>query len=390
VVKRARIGDGTRGTILVTGGAGYVGSHIVKALALAGFRPLIYDKFTTGSSAITNWGIVERGDMTDHARLRSVITEYKPLAVIHAATSPGMSDPDRPQNAYDSIMLGTLNLLDVMRDTSISLLCLIASSALYGESSALYLTEEASVRPLTAYGASLAAVETMISDFSLVGDLRWVSLRLFSAAGADPDLDMGWRLTDSHRLIPTALDAASDHRSFVPVYGSHFATRDGTALRDYVHVSDIADVTLRSLEGLFSNRAAGPYNIGTGVEYSVFDVIHAVERIVQKKPTIRYEAKRKDEPPMLSADPARAALELLWKPKQSSLDYIVSTEWAYRQALWQTRSEAGLLGMRLTSPEDTMIRNANPSSFVSSGDLREQDHAHKDVLDKLDAFLEEK
>ena len=326
--------------------------------------------------------------MSDGVRLSAIMSGYKPLAVIHAATSPGMTLSNSPRSAYDNIVIGTLNLLEAMRASQISMLCVMASAAIYGDSSALSLSEQAQVRPLTPYGASLAAIETMISDFSFVGDLRWASLRLFSAAGADPELDFGSRLEGDNRLLPIALDAATGHRSNVPVYGSHFLTRDGSALRDYVHVTDIADATMRSLEGLFSNRAAGPYNIGSGREYSVFEVLQCVERITGKKPSLRYEAKRPFEPPILSADISRAEQELLWTPKYSALATIVTTEWEYRKTLWQARSDAGLLGMRKIEPQQDPHRKSFGHEPADGNVIDLEHDTHEELLKKLDLFLE--
>lgn len=321
-----------RGNILVTGGAGYIGSHACKALSRAGYLPVTYDNLVHGHASAVKWGPLERGDILDRGRLDVVISQYQPSAIMHFAAFAyvGESVTD-PGKYYRNNVAGSLNVLEAARDYGIDQLVFSSTCATYGVPDRLPITEDTLQTPINPYGASKLMVERMMSDFGAAHGLRSVILRYFNAAGADPDNEIGERHDPETHLIPLVLDAASGRRAQVTVFGTDYDTPDGTCIRDYIHVSDLADAHVRAIDLLGTGAASRVFNVGTGHGYSVRQVIDAVSRIAGSTVPVEYGSRRAGDPAALVSDASRARDELGWEPRMPGLDQIVSTAWAWHQ-----------------------------------------------------------
>lgn len=324
----------TRPVVLVTGGAGYIGSHACKALSRAGYLPVTYDSLVYGHEWAVKWGPLERGDILDRARLNEVIETHKPKAIMHFAAfayvGESVSDPGK---YYKNNVVGSLNLLEAARDFGIEKFVFSSTCATYGVPEALPITEDTPQRPINPYGASKMMVERMIADFSAAHGLRSMSLRYFNAAGADPDGDIGEDHDPETHLIPLVLDAATGASSDVKVFGSDYETRDGTCVRDYVHVCDLAEAHVLALRSLERGDPSAVYNLGTGDGATVLEVIRAVQWATNLPVSTSFEGRRAGDPPVLLADATCAREGLGWVPKMSTMDEIVATAWAWRRAL---------------------------------------------------------
>lgn len=381
-VWRSRQKNMSRGNVLVTGGAGYVGCHVAKALSQIGYIPVVFDNLSTGNADFVRFGPLERGDLRDAERLSQVFAQHGPIAVVHCATSNSehRSAAD-PLSHYIRIAAGTLSLLEAMRRNAVTNLCLMSGASVYGDHSSLLVAEHATTNPLNAYGACLSAIENMTADFGQVATMNWVSLRLFSVAGADIESGLGEDHEIETSLVPCAIDATLGHRPFLPILGSHYATRDGSALRDYVHVCDVARAAAISVEKLLKGSALGPYNIGTGTDRTVLEIVAVIERLTGLKCPVRYEAKRLDVPYALSADVSRARDELGWVPTQSDIDTIIGSALVYRQALWERR-QRDKSGVARLEEAAVIMHHESISDFAETPKDRD------DILKKLDDFLE--
>jgi UDP-glucose-4-epimerase GalE len=319
--------------ILVTGGAGYIGSHCCKALAAAGFEPVVYDNFSNGIRRHVRWGPVIEGDMRDGAALRAAMRETRPEAVIHFAALALVGESEKePARYWDVNVGGTLRLLEAMRDASVPHLVFSSTCAVYGEPEEVPIREAAPHRPVSPYGASKSTCERMMLDFDRAHGLRSMRLRYFNAAGADPDGEIGeWHEPETH-LIPVALDAALGRRPHLEIFGSDYPTPDGTAVRDYLHVMDLADAHIAALERLLDGAPSDALNLGTGHGTSVTELIRAVESVTGKTVPVRSAPRRAGDPPALVADPARAESVLGWRAKRD-LDDMIATAWRWHQKL---------------------------------------------------------
>jgi UDP-glucose-4-epimerase GalE len=319
--------------ILVTGGAGYIGSHCCKALAAAGFEPVVYDSFSTGIRRHVRWGPAIEGDMRDGAALRAAMRDMRPEAVIHFAALALVGESEKePARYWDVNVGGTLRLLEAMRDASVPHLVFSSTCAVYGEPEEVPIRETAPHRPVSPYGASKSTCERMMLDFDRAHGLRSMRLRYFNAAGADPDGEIGeWHEPETH-LIPVALDAALGRRPYLEIFGSDYPTPDGTAVRDYLHVMDLADAHVAALERLLNGAPSDALNLGTGHGTSVTELIRAVESVTGKTVPVRSGPRRAGDPPALVADPARAESVLGWRAKRD-LDDMIATAWRWHQKL---------------------------------------------------------
>ena len=312
--------------VLVTGGAGYIGSHACKALAKAGVTPVVYDSLVYGHEWAVKWGPLERGDILDRERLDVVIRKYRPQAVIHFAAyayvGESVSDPGK---YYRNNVAGTINLLESMRDNGIADIVFSSTCATYGIPESLPITEHTLQAPINPYGRSKLMVENMLADFSRAHAMGWTALRYFNAAGADPDAEIGESHSPETHLIPLVLDAALGLREAITIYGTDYDTPDGTCIRDYVHVSDLADAHVRALAALKNGGASGAFNLGTDSGNSVRAVIKAVERATGRTVPVIEGPRREGDPAVLIADAARARFELGWTPRFTELTKIVDT-----------------------------------------------------------------
>ena len=318
--------------ILVTGGAGYVGAHACKALAARGYRPIVFDNLVYGHEAAVKWGPLEVGDIADRARLDAVIAEHQPLAVMHFAafTYVGESVAD-PGKYYRNNVAGTLSLLEAMRDHRIGKLVFSSTAATYGTPDAVPIPETAVKAPINPYGQSKWIAEQMIADFAVAHGLRSAALRYFNAAGADPDGEIGECHDPESHLIPLAMQAVTGDGPPLTLFGDDYPTPDGTCIRDYIHVSDLADAHVRALEQLDHRAGAEAFNLGTGKGASVREVLDVVGRVAGKPVPHSIGPRRAGDPAALVSDPAKAMRELGWHPHLSDLEDIVVNAWAWHQ-----------------------------------------------------------
>lgn len=326
--------------VLVTGGAGYIGSHGCKALADAGAMPITYDNLVYGHEWAVKWGPLERGDILDRNQLDAVIRKYRPQAVVHFAAFAyvGESVAD-PGKYYRNNFAGTLTILEAMRDHGIADIVFSSTCATYGAPMTLPITEGTPQVPISPYGRSKLWVEQMLADFSRAHGVSWTALRYFNAAGADIDAGIGESHDPETHLIPLALDAARGMGKAVSIFGTDCDTPDGTCIRDYVHVSDLANAHVLALGALKSGGASGAFNLGTDRGHSVREVIAAVERAAGRKVPVVDSARRDGDPAVLVADASRARSELGWVPRHVELAEIVQSA-----ARWHGRSASGMAG----------------------------------------------
>jgi UDP-arabinose 4-epimerase len=316
--------------ILVTGGAGYIGSHVCKVLARAGFEPIVYDNLLRGHRAAVRWGTLEVGDMTNEDRLHEVFERHRPTSVMHfaALTYVGESVSD-PALYYRNNVVGTLALLSAMRRFGVGTLVFSSTCATYGNPVRLPLTEDHPREPINPYGASKLTVERILADYSMAYGLRSTVLRYFNAAGADPDGEIGEDHDPETHAVPLAIMAAAGKGPPFRIFGTDYPTPDGSAIRDYIHVLDLAEAHLSALMYLLNGGAAGVFNLGTGTGTSVLELIASVERAGSRQVPVVHAPRRPGDPPVLVADAQRAVATLGWQPRYRDIDEIVATAWSW-------------------------------------------------------------
>jgi UDP-arabinose 4-epimerase len=320
-------------TIFVTGGAGYVGSHACKALAAAGYRPVVYDNLSRGFAELVKWGPLVQGDLGDRTALDAAFAVHKPVAVMHFAAFAFVPESVAdPYLYYRNNMAGTLTLLEAMRAASVDRLVFSSTCAVYGSVTKTPIPETTPTAPVNAYGESKLMVERMLADAARAYGLRWTALRYFNACGADPDGETGELHDPEPHLIPRALMAATGEIPLLDVFGEDWPTPDGTCVRDYIHVADLAAAHVAALRRLEKGGEPGPFNLGTGSGLSVREIVDAVVRVTGRKVPTRIGPRRPGDPPALVADAARARAELGFAPKFSDIDTIVSTAWRWYRA----------------------------------------------------------
>ncbi|MBA2411099.1 MAG: UDP-glucose 4-epimerase GalE [Gammaproteobacteria bacterium] len=324
-----------KNAVLVTGGAGYIGSHTCKALSQVGYTPVAYDNLVYGHRQAVRWGPMEKGDISDRGRLEEVISRYKPRAVVHFAAYAYVGESVRePSKYYRNNVAGSLTLLEVMRGYEINSLVFSSTCATYGLPQSAAISEDHPQQPINPYGASKLMIERMLKDFDQAYDFRHVALRYFNAAGADPEGDIGENHEPETHLIPLVIQTALGKRSHVDIYGADYETPDGTAVRDYIHVTDLAKAHVQALKYLERGRNSVMLNLGVGRGCSVREVIRCVEAVTGKSISVREMPKRAGDPPILVADARRADEILGWRPVCSGLEDIVDTAWR-----WHSRHE---------------------------------------------------
>ena len=318
--------------ILVTGGAGYVGSHTCKALADAGYCPITVDNLTTGHDWAVRWGPLEKIDIRQSERLVDVICRHRVSAVIHfaALSLVGQSFVD-PGHYYDVNVGGTLSLLTAMQATDVRKIVFSSSCAVYGIPENLPISEAESQKPINPYGRTKAATESMLTDFAAAHDFRVAALRYFNAAGANPESEIGEAHDPETHLIPLVIETALGNRPAIDVYGDDYDTEDGTCLRDYIHVNDLARAHVAALDYLDGQGGFHAFNLGNGKAYSVLDVISAVENRVSRPVPKRVIARRQGDPAALYADAGKARQALNWETRESDLATIVDSAVRWHQ-----------------------------------------------------------
>jgi UDP-glucose-4-epimerase GalE len=318
--------------ILVTGGAGYIGSHTAKVLAGAGHEPVSFDDMSQGHEWAVRWGPLERGSLSDPARLAEVFASARIDAVVHFAASAlvGESMTD-PAKYFRNNAVGTLNLLEAMRATGVGTIVFSSTCATYGTPVRVPIDETHPQAPMNPYGESKLMVEKMLRWYGDAYGLRWIALRYFNAAGADPDCEIGEDHDPESHLIPLVIGAARGTRPAVKILGTDYGTPDGTAVRDYVHVMDLADAHLRALDRLRAGTPSQAINLGTGHGHSVREVVDTVARVSGRMVPAVESPRRPGDPPELVAAPARAREVLGWTCQYADLETIVRHAWAWHE-----------------------------------------------------------
>ena len=318
--------------ILVTGGAGYIGGHTAKLLAAAGHHPIVFDDLSQGHERVVKWGPLERGSLADPARLAEVFASRKIDAVMHFAASAlvgeSMTDPSK---YFRNNTVGTLNLLEAMRVAGVSAIVFSSTCATYGDPVRVPIDETHPQAPVNPYGESKLMSEKMLRWYGDVHGLRWIALRYFNAAGADPDGEIGEDHDPESHLVPLVIGAAQGARPPVRIMGTDYATPDGTAVRDYIHVMDLADAHLRALDRLGAGTPSQAMNLGTGHGHSVREVVDTVARVSGRSVPAIEAARRPGDPPVLVAAPARAHQVLGWTCRYADLETIVRHAWAWHE-----------------------------------------------------------
>jgi len=322
-----------RSAVLVTGGAGYIGSHACKALAQAGYLPVAFDNLSLGHRHAVRWGPLVVADVIDRTAVESALREHEVAAVIHFAASAYVGDSMRdPAAYYRNNVLTTLSLMDAMRLCRVSTLVFSSSCSVYGSPDRLPIDETHPLRPLSPYGQSKLDCENALRWYGLAYGLRWMALRYFNAAGADPEGALGEDHEPETRLVPRAVLAALERGPALEVLGTDYSTPDGTAIRDYVHVSDLARAHVLALEALQRGVEPQVLNLGTGRGYSVLDVIRAIEASSRRQVPRRTAPRRDGDPAEVVADPRRARAVLDWTPALSTIEQIVATAWSWHSS----------------------------------------------------------
>ncbi len=319
--------------ILVVGGAGYVGSHTCMALAESGYTPVVYDNFSHGHREFVQWGDYVEGDIRDREQLRSAFQRFKPDAVLHFAALIEVGESTaRPAAFYDNNVAGSIALIEEAERFGVEALVFSSTCATYGEPRFLPLDETHPQVPLNPYGQSKLIVERVLSDMDKYANLRSVCLRYFNAAGADPEARIGeWHEPETH-AIPIALDNVLGLRDGFRVNGDDYDTRDGTCIRDYIHVLDLADAHVRAVKYLLGGGSSGVYNLGTGTGTSVRELLKSIEVITGKSFSSEAGPRREGDSPVLVADNTKARSDLGWTPVRN-LDQIISDAWKWHLKL---------------------------------------------------------
>ena len=319
-------------TILVTGGAGYIGSHACKALKVAGYTPVTFDNLVTGWRDAVKFGPFEQGDRSDRARLDEVFAKYKPAAVMHFAAlsqvGEAMSEPGR---YWRNNVAGSLTLAEAAVAAGCLNFVFSSTCATYGEHDNVVLDESTPQIPLNAYGASKRAVENILRDFEAAHGLRHVIFRYFNVAGADPEAEVGEHHRPETHLIPVMLEAIDGKRPALTIHGTDYATPDGTCIRDYVHVCDLVDAHVLGLNWLEQGKGSQVFNLGTGKGFLVREVIDASRSVTNREVPFSEGPRRAGDATKLVSGSTRAEADLGWEPKRSTMPHMIADAWRWHQ-----------------------------------------------------------
>lgn len=325
--------------ILVTGGAGYIGSHVCKELARSGYFPITYDNLSTGHSYSVKWGPLINADLADRKVLDQAFTEYKPKAVIHfAGSSMLMESIHEPHTYYRNNLSHSLNLMEAMKEHEVNSLVFSSSCATYGIPKKIPITETEPQRPINPYGRSKWMIEQILNDFEDAYSMHSISLRYFNAAGADFASEIGEHHDHETHIVPLVLFTAMGIKDQVTIYGTDFPTPDGTAIRDFIHVTDLACAHVSALKWVMEHQKSSAINLGTSKGFSVKQIIQSIEKFTGKLIPFIAEKRRKGEPPILVADNEKAYRLLNWKPKDSDLMKIIESAWGWHQKQLQNKT----------------------------------------------------
>ena len=319
--------------ILVTGGAGYIGSHVVKLLGENKYKVLTYDNLSTGHRRAVLYGDLIKADLADKETLRKVFKEFKPDAVMHFAASIVVPESVKnPLKYYKNNVVNTINLLEVMEEFGVKNFIFSSSAAVYGIPEKIPISENAPLNPINPYGETKATVERILRDLANSRDnFRYISLRYFNVAGADPEGKIGFAYPEATHLIIRALKVAKGEIEKLEIYGTDYPTPDGTCIRDYIHVMDIAEAHLIALEYLLDGGESDVFNCGYGHGFSVKEVVETVKKVTGREFKVIEAERRPGDSPFLVADNSKIKKKLQWKPKYDDLGFIIKTAWDWEK-----------------------------------------------------------
>lgn len=318
--------------VLVTGGAGYIGSHAAKALYHAGHVPVVVDSLVRGNRQLVKWGPFVQGDIGDRGLLREVMTTHKVDALMHFAAFAYVGESmTAPARYFHNNTYKAGALLETAAVCGVKTIVFSSTCAVYGEPRVLPITEDHPLAPVNPYGESKEMTERVLKWLGRIENMQWVSLRYFNAAGADAEGETGELHDPETHLIPLAIEASTAQGRPLQLFGDDYETPDGTAVRDYVHVTDLANAHVRALEYLGEGKPSAAFNLGTGRGHSVREVLEAVSNVAGRKPSFEMRPRRAGDPGILIAGCSKAREKLGWEPKHSDLDNIIATAWNWMQ-----------------------------------------------------------
>ncbi|HEC11166.1 MAG TPA: UDP-glucose 4-epimerase GalE [Acidimicrobiales bacterium] len=329
--------------LLVSGGAGYIGSHTCRALTEAGHQVVVLDDLSAGHAVAVNGLTLVEGDVGDAGTVEEVWRYHGPIdGVVHFAgfIEVGRSISE-PLAFYDNNLLAASVLLEAAVNHKVRAFVFSSTAAVYGTPEVQPIPEDAPIAPINPYGRSKAMLEAILADVDAAHGLPWAALRYFNACGAHPDGDLGENHEPETHLIPLALAAAAGRLPKLDLYGTDYPTPDGTCVRDYIHVQDLALAHVLAVEGLLGGRSGGPFNLGTGRGYSNREVLEAVERVVGRPVPVVEASRRDGDPAVLVADSSRFTAEFGWEPRFSDLDTIIESAWRWHQRTWNVMGLGG-------------------------------------------------
>jgi len=316
--------------ILIVGGAGYIGSHVNKLLSQKGYQTIVLDNLQNGYREFVKWGEFILGDLSYKEQIRLCFKKYPIESVMHFSAFAYVGESVKnPGKYYLNNVCNTLNLLEVMKEFQVKYFIFSSSCSVYGSPQKIPIEENTPKEPINPYGRTKLMIETILKDYDSAYGIKHINLRYFNAAGADPEGEIGERHNPETHLIPLTIYTALGKREFIEVYGTNYPTKDGTCIRDFIHVVDLADAHIKALEYLLTNNKSNSFNIGLNKGYSVYDVIRTVKQITGKDFKIKKSLRRKGDPPILIADSSKARKFLKWKPHFTELSQIITTAWAW-------------------------------------------------------------
>lgn len=318
--------------ILIVGGAGYIGAHINKQLNINGYETLVFDNLSYGHQDFVKWGTFEQGDLGNIEDIRKIFKNYPITAVMHFAAFTYVGESvENPGKYYKNNVCNTVNLLDVMREFNVMKIVFSSTCATYGDPVEIPITETHPQNPISPYGRGKLMVENIMADYSHAYNLKYVSLRYFNAAGADPEFEIGELHDPETHLIPLILDAASGKRDNIKIFGTNYSTPDGTCVRDYIHVTDLADAHLKALQYLEKGGESDYFNLGNGNGFSVREVIEMARKVTGKNITAVEDDRRPGDPPVLVGSSNKIRKTLKWNPEYDDLSQIIRTAWMWHE-----------------------------------------------------------
>jgi len=318
--------------ILIVGGAGYIGSHVNKLLTKKGYETVIFDNLSRGHREFVKWGEFFEGDLLDIGRLRSCFESYRIEAVMHFSAFALVEESVLyPEKYYQNNVIGTLNLLQVMREFGVKHFIFSSTCATYGLPEKIPISEDHPQDPINPYGRTKLMIEKTLEDYDRAYDLKHINLRYFNAAGADPDGEIGELHHPETHLIPLVIYAAKGLNEEIKIFGTDYPTKDGTCIRDYIHVMDLADAHIKALQYLMDKNESDSFNLGNGNGHSVREVIEAVRKVSKKDFKVVEAGRREGDPPVLISSSEKAIETLKWKPQYEDLDMIIETAWRWHK-----------------------------------------------------------